>query len=440
MDYVSNISPVAAYFLMVVVAGLIAYDCRRDIRQLVSARNVFLLTIAAWYLLEACVVPDELQKYDQAEYLTGLFLVGLAVCSFLFGYSNSRGGVFDGVFKRLASVDSPRLMWTVFLFSLFVGFLPLVVVSKGNILAIVEDGFLPRSRWSGLFQRGRYGGARDAFLELQMFLRAAIPLAAAIVVHLRQGSARKFLAALFLAYAFARAFNSGTRSQVVEVFLPIAAAVYWRLSGPLKRQALVFGLPAIVILGLIWSAATVVSRNKGDFEWEKAADARYIGFEMFRELLFIRNVVPRLADHQYGYTYYVQIVNPIPRFLWPNKPVGDAGLQLAKMQGGLSADEEASLTISPGLLGEMYWNFNFPGIIVLSAFAGYLAKSWDRVRPMAAQSILAFTVFAAGLAIIFMFGRSINMNTLYGLLALFGLLVLLGRRRKSFRPVAANGP
>ena len=184
----------------------------------------------------------------------------------------------------------------------------------------------------------------------------------------------------------------------------------------------------------------MVSRNKGDFEWEKAADARYIVFEMFRELLFILNVVPRLADHQYGYTYYVQIVNPIPRFLWPNKPVGDAGLQLAKMQGGLSADEEASLTISPGLLGEMYWNFNFPGIIVLSAFAGYLAKSWDRVRPMAAQSILAFTVFAAGLAIIFMFGRSINMNTLYGLLALFGLLVLLGRRRKSFRPVAANGP
>jgi oligosaccharide repeat unit polymerase len=438
MDPLSHISSAPAYLLLVIVAGSIIFDCRRDVRQLVSARNVFLLTIIAWYLLEACIVPDELQKYDQAEYVSALMCVAVSVLSFLIGYSTSRGGVFDGIFNRLAGVDSPRLMWTVFLLALFIGYLPLVVISNGNILAILEDAFVPKSRWSGQFQRGRYGGARDAFLELQMFLRAAIPLAAAIVVHVRQNSSRRFIAALFLFFAFARAFNSGTRSQVIEVFLPIAAAMYWRLSVPLKKQAILWGLPAIVVLGLIWSAASVVSRNEGEFDWEDAADAKYVGFEMFRELLFIRKAVPRLADHQYGHTYYVQIVNPIPRFLWPSKPVGDAGLELAALQGLLAADGEATLTVSPGLLGEMYWNFNIPGIVILSAFAGYLAKSWDRVRQMATKSILAFTVFAAGLAIIFVFGRSLNMNTLYGLMALFGLLVLLGRRKKTVRPLVAN--
>ena len=316
--------------------------------------------------------------------------------------------------------------------------MPLVVIAKGNIWIILEDAFLSKNRWSGPFQRGRYGGVRDAFLELQMFLRAAIPLAAAILVNVRQNGSRRFGAALFLTYAFARAFNSGTRSQVIEVFLPIAASIYWRLPVALKRNAIVFGLPGIVVLALIWSAATVISRNSGDFQWEKAADADYVGFEMFRELLFIRKNIPRLADHQYGHTYFVQLVNPIPRFLWPNKPVGDAGLELAALQDAVSANGEAYLTVSPGLLGEMYWNFNMPGIVLLSAFCGYLAKSWDRVRPMATKSILAFTVFAAGLAIIFMFGRSINMNTLYGMMALFGLLVLLGRRKKFSRPMTVN--
>jgi oligosaccharide repeat unit polymerase len=438
MDQLSHISSTPAYLLLVIIAGLIAFNCQRDVRQLVSARNVFLLTIMAWYLFEACLVPKELQKYDQAEYISALMCVVISVFSFLIGYSVTRGGVFDGIFSRLAGIDSPRLLWTVFLFALFIGFFPLFVIAKGNVLAILEDAFVPKSRWSGPFQRGRYGGARDAFLELQMFLRAAIPLAAAILVHVRQNSPRRFGAALFLTYAFARAFNSGTRSQVIEVFLPIAAAIYWRLPVALKKNAIVFGLPAIVVLALIWSAASVVTRNKGDFQWEKAANADYVGFEMFRELLFIRKTIPRLADHQYGYTYFVQIVNPVPRFLWPNKPAGDAGLQLAALQDAITANGEAYLTVSPGLLGEMYWNFNIPGIVILSAFAGYLAKSWDRVRPMATQSILAFTVFAAGLAIIFMFGRSINMNTLYGMMALFGLLVLLGRRKKTLRPIAAN--
>ena len=54
MDVVqSEISNVFAYAVMAIVVGLIVVDCLSDLRQLVSARNVFLITILAWYLLEA---------------------------------------------------------------------------------------------------------------------------------------------------------------------------------------------------------------------------------------------------------------------------------------------------------------------------------------------------------------------------------------------------
>ncbi len=57
MDGSVSISALPAGSLLIVVFGLIVVHCQRDIRQLVTARNVFLLTIMAWYLLEACLLP-----------------------------------------------------------------------------------------------------------------------------------------------------------------------------------------------------------------------------------------------------------------------------------------------------------------------------------------------------------------------------------------------
>ncbi len=442
MDGLHQISNLPGLLLGGLILLYIVFDCRSDVRQLVSAKSVFLLTILAWYCLEAILVPDELRKYPPEHFVYGLFLVGLCVASFLAVYQTTSGGVFDPVFRRLAAMDRPRVIFGVFLIACAIGFTPLLYVTQGNVLRILEDAFTAKERWSGLTARGRYGGFRDAFIELTMFLRAAVPLAAAICVQRGQRSQQRILAAMFLAYMFAAAFNSGTRSKVVEVFLPIAAAVYWRFPTGLKRKALVFGLPAIAGLGLLWSAASVLGRNAGTVDWDRAVDADYVGFEMFRELLYITEVVPERSDYKYGHTYYVQAVNPIPRALWPGKPTGDAGLELAGLRGAVT-NGEANLTISPGLLGEMYWNLGLPGILLISGFLGYLAKSWDRVRPLASQSVLAFTVFAAGLAIIFLSGRSINMATLYGMLSLFGLLVLFakksgGPRRRAAAPQPAQ--
>jgi hypothetical protein len=421
---ISTILPIA---LLLVCTGVIVHDCRWDIRQLVSARNVFVLTLMAWYVLEACLAPKELQIYTQQHFDLGVGYVVLSLCAFLMGYHNTKGGAFDPLFRRLARIDNPNTILGVFLIACAIGFLPLMVIAKGDVVVILKDAFLERSsRWSSVFGRGRYGGWKDAFLELQMFLRAAVPLAAAVLADRRQRFEAKATACAFLIYMLAGAYRSGTRAKVVEVVLPLAAAAYWRMPAHLKRQAILFGLPAMAVLGLFWSAASVSGRNSGRVDWDKATEVDYVGFEMFRELLYISSIVPEKTGYKYGHTYYVQAVNPIPRALWPSKPVGDAGLELAKHRG-MVAGGDAYLTVSPGLLGEMYWNFGVFGIGGLSGLLGYLAKSWDRVRPYSAQSILAFTVFAAGLAIIFLSGRSINMATLYGMLALFCLLVLLSK-------------
>lgn len=406
------------------VIGAIAYDCRRDIRQLVSARNMYLITLITWFLFEAVTVPNELSKFPQSIYDFGILCVCTSAVGFLVTYHSSGWKLFDGLFCRLAFIERPNLVWRTFLFGASLGLLPLLIIAKGNVLLILADAFIPHPRWQSIFQRGRLGGVRDAFLELQMFLQAAVPLATAIVVHTRQNQHRKFIAIGFLAFMFARSVNSGHRSQVLFVALPILAAIYWSLKGVWKKRALYFGLPAVVFVGFYWSAASVIGRNEGQLRLEDAFEAEYVGTEMFRELLFLCHAVPEQLDFQYGYTYYVQLVNPIPRFLWHGKPTGDAGLQLAMIRWGSTA-QDVALTNSPGLVGEMYWNFGVLGVFVLSGVIGGVAKSWDRVRIIAAQSILTFTVYSAGLAIIFLSGRSFNMSSLYGLFALYATIILI---------------
>ena len=434
----NSFSTAPAYLLSAAVVLLIAVDCRRNIAQLVAARNVFLLTVMAWFLIEAVIAPLELQTFSSATYGFGLICVALCVMAFLLIYHSTRGGVFDPIFLRLAGIDSPRVLWTIFIVACVVGFGPLLYAAKGNPWLIIEDALSSKRRWSGLFGRARYGGVMDAFMELQMFLRAAVPLAAAILVQKRQSFGRRMITTVFLLFMFLQAFNSGTRSKLVEVFLPVAAAVYWRFPLPMKRRALLFGLPALAVLGLLWSAATVLGRNDGNLDWENAADAEYVGFEMFRELLYLVEAVPEPLPYRYGRTYFVQLVNPIPRAVWPSKPIDDAGLELAKVKGMVSGGD-AYLTVSPGLIGEMYWNGGLIGIAMVSGFLGYLARSWDRARPQASRSILTFTVFAAGLGIIFLSGRSINAATIYGMLAIFALLLFFSKG-VARREVLAIGP
>lgn len=389
-----------------------------------------------WYLAEAILCPVAIRSYSSREYLVALGSVAFCFLSFECGYRflerRSKPNPDSGFFSGLANSD---VVWQSLLVCSLIGFLPLLVVSKGDLWLILVDAFEFRPRWSSVFQRGRYGDARDALLELQMFLRAATPLAAAILIGRSSTWLRRMFSAGLLAYLIARAFHDGSRLKLVEVLLPVAAATYWVCAVTVRRKLVVWMLPMALIIGFLWSAAAVQGRDAGRFRWSDAFTAQYTGFEMFRELLFLQREVRAHSPWQWGYTYYVQAVNPVPRILWPGKPVGDAGLQLAHLQKAV-VNGEPMLTIAPGVIGEMYWNFGITGIVVLSALFGVACCWWDRLRVLGNQSLPIFAVFSSGLFIIFATGRSVNLSNLYGLVALWGTIHLVCRVSSMRREVS----
>ena len=75
MPEVTSLSNGFAWIILVIILAMIIADCAKDIRQLVSARNVFLLTILAWFVFEATILPDELHVFSQSTYNYSLICV-----------------------------------------------------------------------------------------------------------------------------------------------------------------------------------------------------------------------------------------------------------------------------------------------------------------------------------------------------------------------------
>ena len=430
----SNTLAILGVVALVLAIGM---DVHKDIRRIVSARNVGLLTLMAWFLYEAITMPEELTKfstpdgtyyYTQDQYNVSIGYVLLAAGGMLGVYHSSKTGVFDDFASRVYRADRPDILWLVFLLGLAIGVAPLLYASNFDVWYIVSSAFQFGKRWSGRFARSRYGNLADAFMELQMFLKAIVPVAIVLMANRKVSGGKKLFCLGFLAWMIARSVVSGTRSNVLLVLLPVLAAIYWKLKPSTQKFAVAVGLPLAVLVAVQWSAAVVKNRESGEFRWEDAQSAEYVGLEMHRELMYLSVSVPDRMEYRYGHTYFVQLVNPVPRALWPGKPTEDAGLLMARARGEVTADGEPYLTRSPGLVGEMYWNFGVIGILVMSGLLGYVLRSWDRMLEILPGSFFLFVVFAAGLAMIFLSGRSLTMSIYYGMISFYVLLVLMDKR------------
>lgn len=418
MDPIHDLSPTTAYLLAALIGGTIVHDVRSDICRLVSGRNVVLVAIAAWFLLEPIMVPEALKIYDQSTYDLGIFYVFLAFASFLAGYHWTQGcSLFPAFGRTIRVFDDERWLWRLVLIGGMIGFLPIIVLTGTQFAEMFQGMMGMRSSWGGLLARGRYGGARDAFLMLEMFVGGVAPFAAILLLDRRSSVVQKAFCAIVILWPMVRAYGSGTRSSMITSLGSFAAAIYWKANPRWRRIMILSSLIcAPLIYGLM--AAIVASRGSGTLDWESQHNVDYVGNEMFRELLFIVTNVPSRIDYQWGFVYFVQLVNPIPRFLWPSKPTLDTGLLMASAYGAVDSTGEAFLTVSPGLIGEMYLNFGVFGIVGLSAFGGWLVRGWDRLAETNFDSMATLMYYTGGLGVLFIMGRSFTMGMFYGLLSL----------------------
>jgi len=106
-------------------------------------------------------------------------------------------------------------------------------------------------------------------------------------------------------------------------------------------------------------------------------------------LLPILARVPNDVDLLYGSSYMAFVTLPIPRSIWPDKPG-----QVGGLVGETFFNSPAGTP--PGPIGEAYWNFHIPGIVIVffvfGMFHRWLAQWFMEYRRFPAAILIYLTI------------------------------------------------
>jgi hypothetical protein len=233
-------------------------------------------------------------------------------------------------------------------------------------------------------------------------------------------------------------FLDRTRNTMLAVLLPgLLTLIFLRLRTTFLMKCVVLGLCFLVVEG--WMKFVIQTRSGADVavvfqqvglggvtERLRESKSRHEGLNMFEELAWINKFI---EDGRYqvnnGARYFAEMVNPIPRALWPGKPLIGIDYAIARGQGFAGAgSKEAGVgaTISTGMIGQGVVNFGpFLGVLAAAFLMGLWAALLAR-QDLKGDKTGRLLLYMLGLVLTFNLGRDITLITLYPFL--FGYIML----------------
>ena len=198
---------------------------------------------------------------------------------------------------------------------------------------------------------------------------------------------------------------------------PICWLVFYALgvSYYLERDKFKLRFAVLMTIGVLFFVTMSLGRNV-------SADSEGASFqESVRRVLFNRNgpgfaktahiinAIPDKLDYQYGQTIAVWLIAPIPREVFPAKPMVHTGPIIGQQVYGHNISG-----VPPGLIAELFWNFHIPGVIFGMTLIGWGLRSvysWFQslaINPAITVPIYLFSVIPIGYSVI---GHSLGYGT-----------------------------
>ena len=234
-----------------------------------------------------------------------------------------------------------------------------------------------------------------------------------------------------------------TRNTMLAVLLPgFMAFVTLRFRGGIWLRIAITLAAFVALEG--WFKFVLDNRDRatiseafqtGGAKDEELKTRKHLGFNMFEELGYINYFIEKgFYKVNWGERYFAEIVNPIPRVLWPGKPM--IGIDYAVARGMSYGDQSASsggvaASISTGMIGQGVVNF---GRILGPIASALLMAFW--VAVLARQDLMGSDIghlllYAIGLVLTFNMGRDITLLVVYPFIFGWLLLRLLGPQKNT---------
>ncbi|HLP26606.1 MAG TPA: hypothetical protein VK477_13075 [Acidobacteriota bacterium] len=158
------------------------------------------------------------------------------------------------------------------------------------------------------------------------------------------------------------------------------------------------GLTDLPSFYLEWIQQGVTFRSES--EKQKNSTAKLLErTSLFHIMCLVVASCPDRQPFLYGETYKHIPGQFVPRFFWPNKPVGHISTNTLSRYFGLQTEEDTQkTTIGFGMVAEAYANFGFYGIAVIACLIGTVFKKltrWGAESPLVSYGGLLLVVLIA---------------------------------------------
>lgn len=293
-----------------------------------------------------------------------------------------------------------------------------------------------RSGGSGLIKRGGIGGF-EVFLQPLEFMASSVPTVAALAWvafgrERRAGIFPKFavsVCALFLIFVM---FLGGSRGGLA-VYLAGPGSL-WILFGPRLGKTAFTAVTAILFTLLIgvWQYQVLHRNNlitgRGGLSG-MISQTSFDVTETHRDnnlYLFALNYMYRPEPFAYDglKEFYVLVVNPIPRAIWPNKPKGiqeDARtFRIATGPPTLGPIPIGTASLSFSIIGDGFQMLHYYGVALYAVIFGLVGSAWDYIGQRRMLSSKLYFILNASWMFWFLWGFRAAFAFVTGMYAVWG--------------------
>jgi oligosaccharide repeat unit polymerase len=378
------------------------------------------VTVFGWYFVDPFLNPEQYdylpssllgQSYGQVLLFLIAFRVFTPVAARWIVRRRS-SGVFD---IRLTPEQILKAVGVLWLILFLIG----IYRMDGNVMGAVFplDGRGGPTMWG----RSAVDTSGTGFLVSSGgYVFNAVTAFLGVLMLFQRRTAWRLLAGAMFAITLPYFFLAGARSHFLAVVLPLIVTYLFYGRHPLVIRLAILAV-AFVCLDQGFKFVTefrgtgyrevVASQNPYELMDE---DARTSGLNMIQELCFVNVYLGTGgASPAYGARYLNELLNFIPRAIWPSKPL--IGIDYAIWRGFASEDRALGVntTISSGMIGGGVLNFGqilgpVAVGILMAIWTGLLIRWWEQRR-----SLLRLVLFMLGVGLTFNLGRDITLLVLW---------------------------
>ena len=410
------------YLAAVVLVALTVESCIRLLnRNPLAVTLMVYVTVFGWYFVDPFLNPEQYdylpssllgQSYAQVLLFLITFRVFTPIATGWIRRPRS-SGVLDTRLTPEQILKAAGALWLVL-------FLIGIYRVDGDVIGAV----FPLDGRGGATMWGRAAvesGATGFLISSGGYLFNAVTAFLGVLIFFQRRTAWRWLAIAMFAITLPYFFLAGARSHFLAATMPLIITYLFYGRHPIVIRFAVLAV-AFVCLDQGFRFVTA-NRDNGGFREVLASENPYelvaedlpqTGLNMIQELCFVNVYLDTGGTSPaYGARYLNELLNFIPRAIWPSKPL--IGIDYAKWRGFDSQDTDLGVntTVSSGMIGGGVLNFGkifgpVASALLMALWTGLLVRWWEQ-----RQSLLRLVLFMLGVGLTFNLGRDITLLVLW---------------------------